>query len=554
MNIGKLKVGTRLTAGFGCLCMLLVATLVFGVGKLADMNQAMSAVVDKRLPKLEQSYLLVAQVERIRIALRDMMLDPDPAERARQRETIMAARATIKRTVEDMERTVVTPEGVALLKTLIERRLAFVAGQDVLLAHIEAGRDEQALAYMGSTLQALQRDYKQSLEQMQALQRSAMTAAAEQAQLTYRESRNWLLGLGGLSLVLSVAIGVAISRSLLKQLGGEPAYAAAIADEIAAGNLAVEVAVAGHDRSSLLYAIGRMRTQLAELVQGVRNGTDTIHTGSGEIAAGNQELSARTEQQASALEETASSMEELTSTVRQNADNARQADELARAAEQAAEHGGRVVAQVVEKMSAINASSRKVADIIGVIDGIAFQTNILALNASVEAARAGELGRGFAVVAGEVRTLAQRSATAAREIRGLIDRSVLEIEAGAQLVDQAGSATRSIVDGVRQVSGIVRAISVASGEQSAGIEQINEAVLQLDAVTQQNAALVEEAAAASAAMQEQAQSLSTLVGTFRLEPRPAPARDAGDPSDAGHAREVRRAPSPVRTAPLALAA
>jgi methyl-accepting chemotaxis protein len=267
----------------------------------------------------------------------------------------------------------------------------------------------------------------------------------------------------------------------------------------------------------------------------VRTGADTITTASGEIAAGNQELSARTEQQASALEETASAIEELTSTVRQNADNARQANQLALSASHVATQGGAAVAQVVHTMESINASATNIGEIIGVINGIAFQTNILALNAAVEAARAGEQGRGFAVVASEVRMLAQRSADAAKEIKGLIDRSVQLTAEGSRQVGEAGVTMNAIIDGIRSVADIMGEITAASAEQSAGIEQINQAVVQMDQVTQQNAALVEEAAAASAAMQDQALGLARVVGVFALD------EQAGAVTNSAPARPVRPA-------------
>jgi methyl-accepting chemotaxis protein len=290
----------------------------------------------------------------------------------------------------------------------------------------------------------------------------------------------------------------------------------------------------------MLFAMKTMRDDLAGIVGQVRSGTDTIATASGQIASGNLDLSSRTEQQASSLEETASSMEELTSTVKQNADNARQARQLALTASNVASEGGTVVAQVVETMGAIDASSRKIVDIISVIDGIAFQTNILALNAAVEAARAGEQGRGFAVVATEVRSLAQKSAAAAREIKTLIGDSVEKVENGGRLVAQAGATMQEVVASVQRVTDIMAEISAASNEQSAGIEQVNQAIAQMDQVTQQNAALVEEAAAAAGSMQEQAASLSQVVSIFRL------AGSTGAATAVNAAKSVKAVAPPIR--------
>jgi len=322
----------------------------------------------------------------------------------------------------------------------------------------------------------------------------------------------------GICLVVLLAIGgvgMLVTRSVLGQLGGEPTVAIAVMAEVTAGNLAVEVPAA--PAGSLLAGLQAMVQSVRNTVIQVRNSTDSIGTASAEIATGNQDLSSRTEQTASNLQQAASSMEQLTGTVKQSADSARHANQLASSAAEVAARGGVVVQQVVTTMDEINASSKKISDIIGVIDGIAFQTNILALNAAVEAARAGEQGRGFAVVASEVRSLAGRSAAAAKEIKGLIGASVEKVEGGAKLVADAGATMNEIVNSVKRVSDIIGEITAASAEQSEGIGQVNSSVSQLDQMTQQNAALVEQSAAAAESLKAQATSLAQVVSTFRLD-------------------------------------
>ncbi len=345
------------------------------------------------------------------------------------------------------------------------------------------------------------------------------TQAGEAVQTSEREFKRGVAVMAALLVAALVAGGllaVFITRSLMRQLGGEPAVAAEVARAVAAGDLSSTIRLKGGDRTSLMASLDAMQRSLSEAVRKVRDGSEHVATASVEIAQGNSDLSARTEQQASSLQQTAATMEQLGTTVRHNADSARQADQLAKGAAQVASQGGTVVGEVVATMQGIHASSRKINEIIAVIDGIAFQTNILALNAAVEAARAGEQGRGFAVVAGEVRSLAQRSAEAAREIKGLIGESVSRVEQGTALVDRAGQTMQEIVSAIGRVSDIVSEISSASAEQSSGVSQVSQAVTQMDQTTQQNAALVEQSAAAAESLRQQAQQLVQAVAVFRV--------------------------------------
>ena len=363
-------------------------------------------------------------------------------------------------------------------------------------------------------LRPVQLGYMEALNKLIDYQVSLMDASGNSAAEIYAFSRTLMIGLTGAAVVLAFLVAFWVTRSIT----GPMSEAVKVAQTVAKGDLTSRIEVQSRDETGqLLQALKDMNESLIRIVGDVRSSTETIATASQQIASGNMDLSSRTEQQASSLEETASSMEELTSTVRQNAENARQANQLAVTASDVAIRGGEVVSEVVETMGAINESSKKMSDIIGVIDGIAFQTNILALNAAVEAARAGEQGRGFAVVATEVRSLAQRSAAAAREIKELIDNSVDKVSEGSKLVETAGSTMEEVVNSIKRVHDIMAEITAASQEQSEGIEQVNQAVIQMDQVTQQNAALVEEAAAAAESLQDQSKVLTDVVSVFRLD-------------------------------------
>ena len=448
-----------------------------------------------------------------------MMLVSDPAERQKHQESIVQARSAAVKNVELLDRLVVSTKGKELLQNIKDQRAKCVAAQDALVALIMADKADDAKTYLNKDLGPLLIGYMAALHEMVSFQAEAMDATAKAGEATYAQDRTVMTALGVLALLVAAGVGLLITRSLLKELGGEPSAAAELARAVSQGDFTRSVALRVGDTQSLMASLSAMQGNLAQIVTTVRTGSEGVATASAEIAEGNNDLSARTEQQASALEETAASMEQLGSTVKQNADSARQANQLAQSASTIAIEGGNVVGQVVETMKGINESSRKISDIISVIDGIAFQTNILALNAAVEAARAGEQGRGFAVVASEVRSLAGRSAEAAKEIKMLINASVERVEHGTTLVDQAGVTMEEVVSSIRRVTDIMGEISAASNEQALGVAQVGEAVTQMDQTTQQNAALVEEMAAAASGLKGQANDLVQAVAFFKIAAR-----------------------------------
>jgi len=381
---------------------------------------------------------------------------------------------------------------------------------------IASGHKEDAYKVLRFEFRPVQRAWWDLLSKLQAFEEKLNDENTAKAKASYVDSRNWLVALSVVALLVSLAASALITRGLLRKRGGEPGTVADIASQIAGGNLAVVIDTRPDNPASLMHAMKRMRDSLATIAEQVHTSTDTLATASEQIATGNFDLSTRTQEQASALEECAASMEELNATVKQNAEHARHANQLAATAAEVATQGGTVVARVVDTMGAISESARKVSEIIGVIDSIAFQTNILALNAAVEAARAGEQGRGFAVVASEVRGLAQRSAAAAKEIKVLINDSANHVDAGSALVEQAGTTMQDVVGSIHRVTAIVTEIMGATDEQAGGIDQIHRAITQMDEVTQQNAALVEEAAAAAESMREQSNRLVGVVSVFKL--------------------------------------
>ncbi|MBS0309069.1 MAG: MCP four helix bundle domain-containing protein [Proteobacteria bacterium] len=515
MKINELKVGTRLGVGFAIVLLLLTFIVGIGLWRLHSISAIVGTMVSKTLVK-ERLVTEWAASTDLNGARTMRVVDSSDAViekliQSRIKET-SARISAIQKQLDGMEKDV---EEVRMFEEIAARRKAYIAVRDDVFKE-KTVNEENARALSRRTLEPALADYVKSIDKVTDHQAELIAAMNARIVDMTGTSRLLFAALGGFAVLFGIAVATLISRSIVGQLGGEPHDAVLVASRIAAGDLTVDVQTRPGDQESLMYAMKTMRQDLVGIVTQVRSGTDNIATASTQIATGNLDLSSRTEEQAASLEETASSMEEMTSTVQHNADSARQASAMASAASDVASKGGAVVAQVVDTMGAINDSSRKIVDIIGVIDGIAFQTNILALNAAVEAARAGEQGRGFAVVAAEVRSLAQRSAGAAKEIKALIDHSVNTVETGSALVEQAGMRMGEIVDSIRRVTDIMGEITAATQEQTSGIEQISQAITQMDNVTQQNAALVEQAAAASHAMQDQAAKLARVVSVFKL--------------------------------------
>jgi methyl-accepting chemotaxis protein len=518
MKISDLKIGVRLGGGFGLVLLLMMVMAAAGIWRLQEVGRLTEQMVSEAMLKerLTAEWHNLISISGIRVIA--FARNSDQAESPTEAQQAAATRARVNAIQKQLEPMLTSKEEQALLSAVAAVRKDYAGTRDVVFK-LKKTDQEATRQLVDSKLEGQFAAYLANVEKIGGYEADVGRGLAAQVQLQYRDGQRFLLALAAGGLVLgswfAYMIAVSITRPLHK--------AVQVAQTVAAGNLNSRIDVrSGDETGLLLQALKDMNASLVNIVGQVRQGTDTIATASGQIASGNLDLSARTEQQASSLQQTASSMEQLTATVKQNGDNSRQAHTLALSASEVAVKGGTVVDEVVDTMGMINASARKIVDIIAVIDGIAFQTNILALNAAVEAARAGEQGRGFAVVATEVRNLAQRSAAAAKEIKQLIGDSVEKVEAGARLVDEAGSTMKEIVINVRRVTDIIGDITAASTEQTLGIEQINRAISQMDQVTQQNAALVEEAAAAAASLQDQSTALAEVVSVFQLTGHGAP--------------------------------
>ncbi len=515
MRIQNLSIGIRLSSAFTVL--ILFTATILGIGALRlqgvanDTKEMMALPLAKE--RLVSDWYAAIQASTTRVTA--VAKSTEPALAAFFADDMMQAYRSNSETQAKLEPLLETPQEKALFATLVQGRQAYIVVRDAIRNAKLDGRMDEAERLFATEFRPASARYVEGLKNLLLHQRMSMNKKALEIRQSYEHGLAQMLALGAAALLTAIALAYYITRSITMPLE----HALSLAQAVAAGDLTAEVGTTNRDETGrLLHALDLMGQQLRQTVNNVRQGADSIATASSQISSGNLDLSGRTEEQASALQQTAASMEQMTATVRQNADNARQANQLAQSTSEMATRGGEVVGNVVTTMAEIHTSSRKIVDIISVIDGIAFQTNILALNAAVEAARAGEQGRGFAVVASEVRTLAHRSSAAAREIKNLIDDSVKCVDAGNLLVDQAGNVMQDVVSGVRRVTDLVGEITSASLEQTRGLEQVNLAISQMDQVTQQNAALVEEAAAATASLESQASQLVDAVSVFRTRP------------------------------------
>ena len=509
----NMKLGTRLAGGFAILLAMIMVMCVVGLVSLANINDSVDTLTQRSLTKERLINDWARNIQAGVTRTTAIAKSADASLAGFFAEEAAASSRNSSALQQKIEPLIETAEEKALWQGIGKSRSDYLRTRDGIFKAKQEGNVEAANKIFTQEFLPATRQFIDNINRLSALQRADIDARAVEIEASYGNANLWMIVIGSIAVVCGLLMSVLLTRSITRPLSD----AVRVARTVAANDLtSTIVARSGDEIGQLMMALESMNANLAATVARIRTGVDSIASASGEIAAGNTDLSSRTEQQAASLEETAASMEQLSSTVKQNADSAKQANQLAAAASETASRGGATVSEVVSTMTAISASSVKISDIVSVIDGIAFQTNILALNAAVEAARAGEQGKGFAVVAAEVRTLAQRSAQAAKEIKVLIEDTVQKIGQGSGSAERAGATMQEIVSSVQRVTDIMGEIAAASAEQADGIEQVNRAVAQMDEVTQQNAALVEEAAAAAGSMQDQSADLTRAVSAFRL--------------------------------------
>ncbi len=531
----NLKVGVKLGLGFGLVILFLLVVSVLGITRMAQLNESLRQIGEERWPRANLAHDIVLKSNGIAIALRNMMLSTTREDIARQKDGVFETRKTLGGIVDKLKEVINNPKGREHLQKVIDNRQRYVAGQDRLIELIEAGQTEASRLYLQNELRPVLRLYQESADGLAKFQGELLDASVKEGKDAYESARLLMILSMVAALVVAALVGFLITRGLLKQLGGEPDYAAEVARRVADGDLTVRVEVSAKDQASLLFAMRGMVERLSRTIGEVRVSADQLSAASEQVSATSQSLSQAASEQAASLEETSASIEQMSASINQNTENAKVTDGIANTAAKDAAEGGEAVRGTVEAMKSI-------ADKIGIIDDIAYQTNLLALNAAIEAARAGEHGKGFAVVAAEVRKLAERSQVASQEIGELASTSV-------KTAERAGGLLHAMVPNIRKTAELVQEITAASEEQSQSAGQINTAMSQLNQTTQQNASASEELSATAEEMSGQAQQLQQMMAMFRVGEEEAGVSAARRPAKATR-KPARR---PREEAPVDLA-